>query len=128
MKTNAAITSIDCFHGRVQDIKEKQHALILSVMDDGKDYTGQQLSHLTGYPPNIISARLFELREEEKKVTRSKNRVRCPFSRVSVFTHRKAAIQPGLFDVENTGHALPLVVNSSIESQLPIAVDQGECA
>ena len=94
MKTHVAQSSIDCFHGRVQTDRAHQQALILSVMAPGCAYTGQQLSKLTGLTPNIISARLFELREDTKQVVRLDERQVCPISHVSVFVHRKVAAQP----------------------------------
>lgn len=94
MKTAVAQSSIDCFRGRVQSDKAGQHALILSVMTPGVNYTGQQLSHLTGLVPGTISARLVEMREEEKTVTRSSGRSLCPHTKVSVFTHRKVVVMP----------------------------------
>lgn len=97
MKTNVQISSIEHFHGAVQGSKEGQHRLILSVMDPDKDYTGQELSHMTGLPPNTISARLFELREEMKLVKRSQKRSLCPHSKVRVFTHRKLPQQKDMF-------------------------------
>lgn len=93
MKTNVAITSINTFYGVVQSIKAEQHKKILGVMRPGRNYTGQQLSRLTGYTPNVISARLFELREKLKVVERSDERIVCRYSRQSVFTHRIAGKQ-----------------------------------
>ena len=93
MKINQAISAIEAFHGRAQASKTRQHALILSAMTGGRAYTGQQLSHLTGLPPNIISARLFELREERKMVERTKERRICPHSKISVFAHRRVPQQ-----------------------------------
>jgi hypothetical protein len=97
MKTNVQPPSIDCFHGRVQADKEKQHAAILKAMTPGVSYTGQELSHATGLPPNIISARLFELREELKLVVRPMfSRKVCPFSNVSVHVHYRPLAQAEL--------------------------------
>lgn len=93
MKTNQQITAIECFHGRVQSSRSTQHNTILAVMSDGLDYTGGELAALTGMTPNIISARLFELREEMKVVERLSHRRICPHSRVSVFVHRKVPTQ-----------------------------------
>lgn len=94
MKTRVAQSSIECFHGRVVTDRAHQQALILSVMAPGCDYTGQQLSKLTKLTPNVISARLFELREETKQVIRLEDRQVCPISHVSVFVHRKVVAQP----------------------------------
>lgn len=93
MKTNVAITSIDTFHGHVQSIKAEQQRKILRVMRQGRNYTGQELCRLTGYTPNVISARLFELREELKVVERNDKKVICRYSRRSVFSHRIAEKQ-----------------------------------
>lgn len=90
MKTNAAITSINAFHGHVQSIKAEQQRKILRAMRSGRNYTGQQLCRLTGLTPNVISARLFELREELKVIERSAEKTVCRYSRQSVFTHRIA--------------------------------------
>lgn len=95
MKTNQSITAVECFHGRVQQDKTGQHASILKVMRLGQDYTGQQLAHLTGLTPNVISARLYELREELRWVERRDYRVVCPITNVSVFVHRKLLLQDG---------------------------------
>lgn len=96
MKINAQQSSIDCFHGRVQNEKGGQHALILSVMAPGQDYSGRELSKLTGLTPNIISARLFELRDELKVERRTARRL-CTVSGVSVFVHKLPARQQELF-------------------------------
>lgn len=89
MKTRVSQSSIECFYGRVQTDKAHQQALILSVMAPGLAYTGQQLSKLTGLTPNIISARLFELREQAGQVVRLEDRRVCPISHVSVFVHQR---------------------------------------
>lgn len=90
MKINARQSSIDCFNGRVQSMKSGQHALILSVMQTGRDYTGRELAELTGLTPNIISARLFELREDLNQVARDDGAKRmCTVSGVSVTVHRR---------------------------------------
>jgi hypothetical protein len=91
MKTNVQLTSIYSFYGNVQLIRSIQHKKILKAMRRGRDYTGQQLCRLTGYTPNVISARLFELREKRKVIERSEEMVVCPISRVKVFTHRRMA-------------------------------------
>jgi hypothetical protein len=93
MKINQASTAIDCFNGRVQNDKARQHGLILSVMRVGSDYTGQQLAHLTGLTPNIISARLFEMRKAETVIRPGDRKVVCPFSRVLVNVHCKVPLQ-----------------------------------
>lgn len=90
MKIAQAQTAIDCFHGLVQSTKAGQHALIMSVMKPKLSYTGQELSHLTGLSPNVISARLFELREELKWVIRLDERKVCPHSNVLVHVHSRA--------------------------------------
>jgi hypothetical protein len=92
MKTAVVQSSIDCFRGRVQNDKAGLHALILSVMAPGRDYTGQELAKLTGLVPGTISARLVEMREEKSVVRLAERRV-CPHSHVSVFVHRKAGRQ-----------------------------------
>jgi len=89
MKTNVDIASVECFHGRVQQDKAGQHARILGVMKAGVFYTGQELSHLTGLSPNVISARLFELREESLLNRPDDVRKVCPHSNVSVNVHVK---------------------------------------
>lgn len=92
MKINQHSTAIDIYHGAVQNFKASQQEKILRVMRKGRTYTGQQLAHLTGYTPNVISARLFELREETKQIKRLKKKKVCPYSRLSVSAHvRKAA-------------------------------------
>jgi hypothetical protein len=97
MKTNVQRTSIDCFNGRVQLDKAGQHAAILKVMIPGVSYTGQELSHATGLSPNIISARLFELREELKLVVRPMfSRKVCPYSHVLVHVHYRPLAQAEL--------------------------------
>ncbi|PUA19606.1 hypothetical protein [Glaciimonas sp. PCH181] len=88
MKIDQQISAIECFHGRVQSDKARQHLLILSKMRLGCAYTGQELSHMTDLTPNIISARLFELRAL-MQVERLADRRACPHSGVSVFAHRK---------------------------------------
>jgi DNA-binding HxlR family transcriptional regulator len=88
MKTNAQRSSIECFNGRVQSIKGGQHQLILSVMAAGADYTGQELAQLTGFTPNVISARLFELRDLGE-VARGEHRRMCPCSAVLVSVHKR---------------------------------------
>lgn len=91
MKINQAPAARDCFNGKVQHFKAHQHARILSVMRKGRTYTGQQLAHLTGYTPNVISARLYEMRESKLvKRPESKRKV-CPYSRMAVHFHVKAA-------------------------------------
>ncbi|MBF8177829.1 hypothetical protein [Herminiimonas contaminans] len=94
MKTQVAQSSIDCFHGRVQNDRARQQALILSVMEPGRAYTGQQLAKLTGLTPNVISGRVFELREETKQLVRLLDRQVCPISHVSVFVHVKPVAMP----------------------------------
>ena len=94
MKTHVAQSSIECFHGRVQNDKARQQALILSVMAPGQTYTGQQLAKLTSLTPNVISARLFELRESPAKIVRLADRQVCPISHVSVYVHCKVAVRP----------------------------------
>lgn len=91
MKINQHSAAIDHFNGAVQHFKATQQAKILRVMRKGRTYTGQQLSHLTGYTPNVISARLFELREETKQVKRLKDKKVCPYSRIAVSAHKKTA-------------------------------------
>lgn len=92
MKINQTSTAIDQFHGPVNSFKSSQHELILSVMKAGTHYSGQTLCKLTGLTPNVISARLFELREAEL-VSRSCQRVTCPISGASVFAHQKIPTQ-----------------------------------
>jgi hypothetical protein len=70
-------------------MKSGQHSLILSVMQTGRDYTGRELAELTGLTPNIISARLFELREDLNQVARTDARRMCTVSGVSVTVHRR---------------------------------------
>jgi hypothetical protein len=91
MKTNVQITSIMSFYGKVQAIKNEQHRKILKAMKPGRNYTGQELCRLTGYTPNVISARLFELREELKVVERSEDKRICRYSKCLVFTHSRAS-------------------------------------
>lgn len=93
MKTNVQQSSIDCFYGRVQSDKGKQQVRILSAMAPGRDYTGRELGALTGLTPNVISARLFELREEFKLVQRLPKRRVCSVSNVNVFAHKLAPEQ-----------------------------------
>lgn len=97
MKIAQTRHAIDCFHGRVQMDKHGQHALILSVMAPGKEYTGQELFHLTGLTPNIISARLTELRKSGDLERPEDVAKVCPYSHVSVSVHRKPAVQKELF-------------------------------
>jgi hypothetical protein len=90
MKIDQKKSAIDAYNGAVQSFKAHQHQRILSVMRRDRTYTGQQLAHLTGYTPNVISARLFEMREA-KKVKRPINKRKvCPYSRMSVHFHVKA--------------------------------------
>jgi DNA-binding HxlR family transcriptional regulator len=89
MKINQHKSAIDHFNGAVQSFKASQQDRILRVMRKGRTYTGQQLAHLTGYTPNVISARLFELREE-RRIKRLTQRKVCPYSRIAVTAHKKA--------------------------------------
>jgi hypothetical protein len=91
MKINQHSSAIEIYHGPVQGFKASQQERILRVMRKGRTYTGQQLAHLTGYTPNVISARLFELREETKQVKRLKKKKVCPYSRLSVTAHVRKA-------------------------------------
>lgn len=88
MKIKAAISSIECFHGRVRSCKGSQYLHILDAMRLGVAYTSQQLCHATGLTPNIIAGRLFELRDAGEVVRGARRKV-CPISGVSVFVHRK---------------------------------------
>lgn len=101
MKTNVAITSINSFHGVVQSIRAAQHRKILRVMRRGRTYTGQQLCRLTGLTPNVISARLFELREQIGVLERDEKKKVCPYSHQEVFAHRKT----GKYRSTNTKNA-----------------------
>jgi len=87
MKINQHSSAINIYHGAVQGFKASQQARILSVMRKDRTYTGQQLAHLTGYTPNVISARMFELREETKQVKRLKQKKLCPYSHLTVTAH-----------------------------------------
>lgn len=98
MKIRQTDTAIACFHGRVQLDKAGQHAAILKAMVPGVSYTGQELSHATGLSPNIISARMFELRESGAVVRPMFSRKVCPFSGVSVRVHYRPVAQASLFD------------------------------
>jgi DNA-binding HxlR family transcriptional regulator len=89
MKINQQKSAIEAFNGAVQGFKNKQQRKILSAMRRGRTYTGQQLAHLTNLTPNVISARLFELRES-KLVKRPENKRKvCPYSRLAVHYHVK---------------------------------------
>jgi hypothetical protein len=89
MKINQHSAAIAHYNGAVQGFKASQQERILRVMRKDRTYTGQQLAHLTGYTPNVISARLFELREETKQVKRLKKKKLCPYSRIEVSAHTK---------------------------------------
>ena len=90
MKINQHASAIAAYHGAVQGFKVSQHARILRAMRKGRTYTGQQLAHLTGYTPNVISARLFELREDKKQIVRLEDRKVCPISHMAVSAHMRA--------------------------------------
>jgi hypothetical protein len=96
MKIKQADTAIACFNGRVQLDKAGQHAAILKAMVPGVSYTGQELSHATGLSPNIISARLFELRDAKSVIRPMFTRKVCPFSGVSVHVHYRPLAQAEL--------------------------------
>jgi hypothetical protein len=91
MKINQHSSAIEIYHGPVQGFKASQHKRILRAMRKGRAYTGQQLAHLTGYTPNVISARLFELREQTKQVKRLDEKKVCPISRMAVSAHVREA-------------------------------------
>jgi len=91
MKINQHSSAIEIYHGPVQGFKASQQERILRVMRKGRTYTGQQLAHLTGYTPNVISARLFELREETKQVKRLSKKKFCPHSHLTVSAHKKVS-------------------------------------
>ena len=95
MKTNVQISSIECYHSRVQSNKGGQYLRILHAMELGSSYTGQQLFAMTGLTPNVISARMSELRESGDVVREDRRKV-CPISHVLVYTHRKLPKQMGL--------------------------------
>lgn len=86
MKTHAASTSINCYHGIVQDKKGAQHALILGVMSAGVTYSMQELAARTGLQTSTLSARLFELRESCSVEHADKRR--CSISGVMIAPHR----------------------------------------
>lgn len=90
MKINQHASAIAAYHGAVQGFKAHQHKRILRAMRKGRTYTGQQLAHLTGYTPNVISARLFELREKTHQVKRLDEKKFCYYSRMVVSAHTRA--------------------------------------
>ena len=92
MKIAAVQTSIDCFHGRVQNFAATKHAQILAVMELGVDYTCGELCAATGMTPNVMSPRLSELRAKNLIVRTGARRV-CPHTHISVFVHRKVGPQ-----------------------------------
>lgn len=95
MRTNVQQSSIDAFRAREKGGVQRDHKKIIAVMRVGVDYTGQELCKLTRLPPNVISARLFELRKA-LKVERSASRRLCPISGASVYTHRLKSPQLAL--------------------------------
>lgn len=86
MKIHAAETSINCYHGIVQDKKGAQHALILAAMSAGVTYSMQELAARTGLQTSTLSARLFELRESGSVEHADKRR--CSISGVTIEPHR----------------------------------------
>jgi len=89
MKIKQTSTARDCFNGPVQSFKADQHSRILSVMRKDRTYTGQQLAHLTNLTPNVISARLFEMREAKLVKRPANKRKVCPYSKMAVHFHIK---------------------------------------
>lgn len=85
-----ATTSIEAYHGIVQDKKQRQYAKILGVLRDGKDYSFTEIFELTGILPSTASARMNELRDKLKLVERAPRRA-CKVTSVCVIPHRLTA-------------------------------------
>lgn len=62
MKTAMAKTSVDRYHELMVDGEvSRLQALILSMMDEGRDYTRAELSELTHLAINTVCGRVNEL-------------------------------------------------------------------
>ncbi|MFB3040267.1 MAG: hypothetical protein ACE1ZS_00505 [Candidatus Poribacteria bacterium] len=65
MKTHVAPTSIEVYHDiRYEGLLTRQHKVILEQMVWSMTYSLQELCVLTHLPINVISGRVFELKEK----------------------------------------------------------------
>lgn len=93
-----ATTSIEAYHGIVQDKKQRQYEKILAAMADGRDYSFSELFEITGILPSTLSGRINELRDKFKLVERAPRR-QCSKTQVHVIPHR---LKPLATDSKNT--------------------------
>lgn len=96
MKTQVQDTSIDCYH----DLQREGHLshqqmLILDVIQEGRDYTLQELVRLTGLGINAVSGRCNELRKLE--LLSLADRRKCSISTRTVWPVRLPTKQKELF-------------------------------
>ncbi len=96
MKTNVTDTSIQAY----KELKEegglnKQYGKILDVMSRGRDYSLQELVKLTGLQINVISARVFEMKEKRTLVVAQKRR--CSISKRLINALKLPSRQEELF-------------------------------
>lgn len=64
MKTNVRSTSLDAYHEIESNGKVgKQSSTILNHLSYGRDYSLQEISKITGYPINVVSGRVNDLKK-----------------------------------------------------------------
>ena len=96
MKTHVAPTSIEVYHDiRYEGLFNRQQKIILELMDWSVNYSLQELCVLTRLPINVISGRVFELKE--KNLIQHADKRKCRITRRTIQSVRLCRAQPELF-------------------------------
>lgn len=96
MRTDVSFTSIDAYRSMERSgALTRQQTAIVSVMARGRDYSLQELSAATGLPINVVSGRVFELKDSGALELAPKRR--CSVTGRTVAPVRLPPVQGGLF-------------------------------